>query len=220
MAPNAPFSGRIRARLQAAELGRVGKLRNSEAAMHTWRGTREYLHRRAESLYRDAVLPLLLCLPEHFPNAEVRTAETRGGLSGAVRFDPTERFPAATSLMLGVRGEPSGRGLVVEYRLEIIPALLEYQAEDELRLGFEELGRPDIVSAWVQLRLLRFLDTYLMLETDSYYQARNARADPVCGTHLWTTTAACRLEYAGRTLHFCSTACRDRFQADPERYLG
>ena len=138
------------------------------------------------------MLPLLLCLPEHLANATVKTVKSRAGQSGVVRFEPTERFPAATTLVCGVRPAPASRGLLVEYRLEIIPSLIDYEAEDELHVAIEQLGQPEVVAAWVQARLLRFVDTYLQLETHSYYQARNARTDPVCGAHVWTPTAAVR----------------------------
>ncbi len=32
-------------------------------------------------------------------------------------------------------------------------------------------------------------------------------------------TAACKLEHAGRTYYFCCTGCRQKFRADPDKYL-
>lgn len=214
------FTERIRARVRSAQSDRLSRLQESEAELHAWGEGRERLHSMAVSLYREAVLPLLLCLPEHFANAEVKTVESRTGPSGVVRFEPTDRFPAATTVVFGVHRAPADHGLVVEYRLEIIPSLMDYQAEDDLHLPIEELGRPDVVAAWVETRLLGFVDTYLQIETHSHYQARNARTDPVCRTHVWTTTAACTLDYAGRTLHFCSEACRTRFLEQPARFIS
>ena len=213
------FTEGIRARVRIAESGRLGRLRHSEAELYTWDASRELLQRMAVSLYREAVLPLLLCLPEHFANANVETQDAGTGQSGVVRFKPTERFPAATTLVVGVHRAPADRVLVVEYRLEIVPALMDYQTEDEIHLTIEELDRTEVVAAWVEARILRFVDTYLQIETNSYYQARNARTDPVCGTHVWTTTAACTVQYAGRTLHFCSDACRTRFLEQPAGFV-
>jgi Cu+-exporting ATPase len=42
--------------------------------------------------------------------------------------------------------------------------------------------------------------------------------DPVCGMTVTPETAAGTAVYDGRTYYFCSRACRDRFQADPEQY--
>lgn len=44
--------------------------------------------------------------------------------------------------------------------------------------------------------------------------------DPVCGMSFLAGQAAARLQAAGGTVHFCSTGCRDRFQADPNRYAA
>ena len=44
--------------------------------------------------------------------------------------------------------------------------------------------------------------------------------DPVCGMSVDPETAAAAFEHEGRTYHFCSTSCRDRFTAEPEAYLG
>ena len=44
--------------------------------------------------------------------------------------------------------------------------------------------------------------------------------DPVCGMTVRPETAAARLEHDGRTILFCSTHCRDRFAAEPARFLA
>ena len=43
--------------------------------------------------------------------------------------------------------------------------------------------------------------------------------DPVCGMTIDPSHAAGQLEYRGTTYYFCNPSCRERFQADPERYL-
>ncbi len=44
--------------------------------------------------------------------------------------------------------------------------------------------------------------------------------DPVCGMQVDPHTAKHRAEHAGRTYYFCSAGCREKFIADPKRYLG
>jgi Cu+-exporting ATPase len=44
--------------------------------------------------------------------------------------------------------------------------------------------------------------------------------DPVCGMRVDPATTAHHAEHAGRTYHFCSAGCRDRFVADPARFVG
>jgi Cu+-exporting ATPase len=43
--------------------------------------------------------------------------------------------------------------------------------------------------------------------------------DPVCGMTVDPMAACHRAEHAGDTYHFCSNGCRERFVADPARYL-
>jgi P-type Cu+ transporter len=44
--------------------------------------------------------------------------------------------------------------------------------------------------------------------------------DPVCGMKVDPHTAKHRAEHRGRTYYFCSGACREKFLADPARYLA
>src|SRR6187402_538457 len=43
--------------------------------------------------------------------------------------------------------------------------------------------------------------------------------DPVCGMQVDPATSRHQAVHDGHTLHFCSQRCRDRFVADPGRYL-
>ncbi len=58
------------------------------------------------------------------------------------------------------------------------------------------------------------------------HHASNAAADPhetatdpVCGMNVDPTTSKYRLEHRGRTFHFCSARCREKFAAAPAGYL-
>ncbi|MBS0438802.1 MAG: YHS domain-containing protein, partial [Proteobacteria bacterium] len=48
----------------------------------------------------------------------------------------------------------------------------------------------------------------------------NAVTDPVCGMKVDPHTARHSAEHAGRTYYFCSARCREKFVAEPARYLG
>ncbi|MEX0852523.1 MAG: heavy metal translocating P-type ATPase [Bauldia sp.] len=43
--------------------------------------------------------------------------------------------------------------------------------------------------------------------------------DPVCGMSVDPHTAKHRTEYRGRTYYFCSARCRERFEAEPDKYV-
>jgi len=43
--------------------------------------------------------------------------------------------------------------------------------------------------------------------------------DPVCGMEVFDTDSAPSYEFKGNRYYFCSRHCRERFEADPEKYL-
>jgi P-type Cu+ transporter len=49
--------------------------------------------------------------------------------------------------------------------------------------------------------------------------AANTAIDPVCGMTVDLSAGKPTFDYGGVTFHFCSKGCRDKFAADPERYL-
>jgi YHS domain-containing protein len=44
--------------------------------------------------------------------------------------------------------------------------------------------------------------------------------DPVCGMDVDPRNAAAATLHAGKTYHFCSRSCRDKFEQVPEQYLN
>jgi Cu+-exporting ATPase len=44
--------------------------------------------------------------------------------------------------------------------------------------------------------------------------------DPVCGKDMQPNTAASSANREGKTLYFCSAECRNKFDAQPEKYSG
>ena len=44
--------------------------------------------------------------------------------------------------------------------------------------------------------------------------------DPVCGMEVEESEAAGQSDHEGTTYYFCSTTCKDRFDASPEDYIG
>ena len=44
--------------------------------------------------------------------------------------------------------------------------------------------------------------------------------DPVCGMTMEEKDAAAAFAYQGKTYHFCSASCKEKFEKDPEAYAG
>jgi Cu+-exporting ATPase len=50
--------------------------------------------------------------------------------------------------------------------------------------------------------------------------AEGGALDPVCGMTVDTHTAKHRADYRGQPYYFCSTGCKTKFTADPQKYLS
>jgi YHS domain-containing protein len=46
------------------------------------------------------------------------------------------------------------------------------------------------------------------------------RKDPVCGMQVDEKKAGATAAYKGTTYHFCSPACKTKFDATPEKFTG
>ncbi len=44
--------------------------------------------------------------------------------------------------------------------------------------------------------------------------------DLVCGMDVEPATAAARSEYQGETYYFCGARCKEKFDLNPEQYVG
>lgn len=44
--------------------------------------------------------------------------------------------------------------------------------------------------------------------------------DPVCGMQIDEAGAAGQSDYQGETYYFCSAQCKEKFDADPERFAA
>lgn len=44
--------------------------------------------------------------------------------------------------------------------------------------------------------------------------------DPVCGMEVKEEEAAGKTEYKGDTYYFCATACQEKFEENPGKFVG
>jgi Cu+-exporting ATPase len=55
---------------------------------------------------------------------------------------------------------------------------------------------------------------------DTAVDERHLATDPVCGMKVDPATSKHRADHEGHTFHFCSARCREKFVADPGKYLA
>lgn len=48
----------------------------------------------------------------------------------------------------------------------------------------------------------------------------NESKDPVCGMAVNKDAAAATSEHGGNTFYFCAQGCKDKFDAEPIKYMG
>jgi YHS domain-containing protein len=172
----------------------------------------------ADHLMQEVIRPRMLKLQSFFDNA--RTPEARDSRHNCCcHFEPTPQFPATARLEMGVTRDGEFRTVVLQYELEILPVFFPVEGQDRLRMFLDEVDEAK-AAAWVEGKLLNFVDAYLRLETSGHYQEKNVVTDPVCGMRINKAFTPAQTEYRGHTYYFCVPECRARFAEDPERYLA
>jgi YHS domain-containing protein len=134
-----------------------------------------------------------------------------------LQFQHTPRFPASVTLELGVSRDGQATTVCVQYSVRIAPQFFALQGEDQLAMMLDDVDEAK-AAAWVEARLLRFVDDYLRLETAAPYQDQNVVTDPVCGMAVNKAHAPAEMEHKGVRYYFCVEECRARFAEAPERY--
>lgn len=180
---------------------------------------REEVAERARDITEKIVRPRLLKLAGYFDNAEIAEPSQAGDERCICNFRHTERFPASTKLELTAQVDGDSNVILLKYQLQILPIFFEFEHEDQLALpanAVDEAG----TAAWVETKLLKFLDTYLRLQEIDPYQQENLVTDPVCGMRFNKLSAAAEMQLGGRVFYFCVRECRDKFAADPHRYVS
>jgi YHS domain-containing protein len=179
-------------------------------------------HRRytvlADRLMNEVIRPRVGKLKELFDNA--RMPEARNSRHTCVcQFEHTSRFPATASLELAVTRDGEIKTIMLQYRAEILPAFSPIEGQDELTMPLEQVDEEKAV-AWVEAKLLQFVDTYVRLETSDRHQQENLVTDPVCDMKVNKAFAPAQTTYGGQTYYFCIPECRARFLENPGRYLA
>jgi YHS domain-containing protein len=172
----------------------------------------------ADCLMEQVIRPRMEKLKVLFENA--RMPEPRNSRhSCCCQFEHTTRFPATAKLEIGLTRDGEIRTLVIQFQLEILPAFFPIEGRDQLTMPLDQVNE-EKAAAWVEAKILHFVDTYLRLETSDHHQEENMVTDPVCGMRVNKAFAPAEMTYRGKTYYFCIHECRARFAENPERYLA
>ncbi len=212
------LADKVRRRLQAEHDEQAAAQQSVEQAMQARRDTAARLMKAAEPLQHGVVWPAMETLARQFDTL-VQHLTLPGGFSAVLRRARTAEFPATARLSLGVAwSEESGR-LWLSADQSFMPVLLPLDRTTQLQV---DVADPDAqaIRAWVEERILAFVDACLEVERADVYRQSAHHLDPVCGMMVAAESGAFVIEREGRRYYFCSSTCRDRFVADPVPYIG
>jgi YHS domain-containing protein len=172
----------------------------------------------ADRLMQEVIRPRMEKLKTLFDNARMSEARCSRHTC-CCQFEHTVRFPATAFLEIGVTRDGEIKAVILQSQLEILPVFFPVEGKDELTMLLDEVDE-NKAAAWVEAKILNFVDTYLRLETSNHHQQENIVTDPVCGMRVNKAFAPAQMTYRGQKYYFCIAECRARFAENPERYLA
>jgi YHS domain-containing protein len=208
---------RIKDQLAISEERRRLRQNHVERHMQEWEERQARYTAIADRLMETVIRPRLEKLRSHFENASV-LEERSSRHTCCCHFEHTPRFPATVNLEMGITRDGDATTLVVQYKLEIRPIFFPCDSADEVQLALDTVSE-EAVAAWVEEKVVAFVETYLQLETMEQYQEDNLVVDPVCGMRVNRRDAPASMQFHGQTYFFCLEECQKKFAENPERYL-
>lgn len=214
-----PFETAVATTVGSADAAHAAGLRALASAMEERSRQRTALEQLAACVHGEEIRPRLDALARHLAGAQLTHTQTSFGISSTCVLPRSDRFPASTTLTVGIGFGSQAMSASVTYRLDIVPLLMELDGRDELRI---DPFAPDhgTIGAWLERKLLAFVQTYLALEHDPRYRTAMRHTDLVCGMTVPDGPASHRVEHGGRTFYFCSAPCLTRFLAAPDLYAS
>jgi YHS domain-containing protein len=114
------------------------------------------------------------------------------------------RFSAAT--------DHDVRKLILNYNLEIIPVLMQFESHQQADWPLDAIDR-QAIGDWVDDRIVDFVKTYLSLHENEHYLKDDMVEDPVAGVRFPRFAAAATAEWSGKTFYFIGDETRREFEA-------
>lgn len=118
---------------------------------------------------------------------------------------------ARTRLRFSATTDHDVRKLILSYDLEIVPALMEFEAHQQTEFALDAVDELAIES-WLDDRIIEFVQAYLSLHENEYYLKEHMVVDPIAGVRFPSFAAAARLEWEGKEYHFMGDDTRRQFE--------
>jgi YHS domain-containing protein len=119
---------------------------------------------------------------------------------------------ARIHLRLSASTDQQVRNLILNYNLEILPVLMQFDAHQQAYWPLDAVDR-QAVGDWVDDRIVDFVKTYLSLHENEYYLRDHMVEDPVAGVRFPRYAAATSVEWDGKTYYFIGDETRREFES-------
>jgi len=174
---------------------------------------REQREARLEQLFgelADVWRPRLEALAKEFGDRlQVAPTIDRGRRQASF----TVKSPVASiKLAFTASGNSDVTELVLTYKLDILPILMEFERHAEVSYPLDQVD-PARVAQWFDDRIVGFVKTYLALESNQYYLRDQMVEDPIAHMNLPKFAAGATREQGGKTFYFISEATAAEFDA-------
>jgi len=207
MAEQTQLAERIRNEL-AAHQQRLKESRDKFVADHQARQARQAKLEQLFDELRGVWGPRLDTLANEFGDLVQATPTITPGRRTAT-FDVKSPL-ASIRMTLSASANSDVTELVLTYDLQILPILMKFERHAELALPLDQVDAGKI-GAWIDDRILGFVQTYLQMQSNEYYLKDQMVEDPVAHVRFPKFAAEATCVKNGKTYYFISDATAKEF---------
>jgi YHS domain-containing protein len=201
----------LQERIEAEFRGAQEKVKEYQAAAtQEFVGRQRRLEQFAEVCDRlsDVWRPRLEALAQKFHDrVQVTPRITKSGRTAVFQFQsPLARIELTFTAMT----DQDVRHLVLDYTLRILPILMEFENNRQLKLPLDDVD-PAAVSQWIDDRIVDAVRAYLQVHQNSYYLKGHLVRDPIANVEFPKYAAGATLEWKGTTYYFIGEETRSEY---------
>lgn len=119
---------------------------------------------------------------------------------------------ARIDLRFRVSHDADVRNLVFDQDLEVLPILMQFDKHASFSVPLDNIDDAKVCQ-WLDDRIVAFVQTFLEIHQNRYYQKDLLVTDPIAGVEMPKFAAKCSLESGGKTYYFVSEETRREFES-------
>lgn len=189
--------------------GKIKRAQSEAQQQHHERQDRLQAFEQRLDTLSDVWKPRLEALVERFGDrAKVTPHVMSSGREASFEF---QSDLARIRLRFSATTDHDVRTLILNYDLEIVPVLMQFNAHQQAEWPLDAVDERAI-GDWLDDRIIEFVQTYLSLHENEYYLKEHMVVDPIAGVRFPSFAAAATVEWEGKTYHFMGDETRRQFE--------